>query len=361
MIRRMVRNEVVMPQGTVFDLSTTAILFDPHLASASHWREVHRYRRRQHEEWGLRSEAPSDAEYECFVRARYNAGSYMQWLARECDMVVGSIDIYCAAGDAIPGANPSKASLIGYVLNAYRKRGHGRGLLKAVCSGAPDFVTAFDVLVTDEDGVRLMERAGGILHERWIKSRLIFKSIDRDILRAISTTALEAQVNVQLGVYGPHIEPTISRKIQPLYHRLAREALKDAGTLVERRSARNPAERGNAAEDETYRVVAVVWHGDVEPIAFSEARWRPRKDKVATHTLTGVSSSWRGRGLAKAAKAALVCDLGQRFPELDGVISVNAARNGPIRAVNAHLGFVASQYTSTYSVARGTLNANMST
>jgi GNAT superfamily N-acetyltransferase len=67
---------------------------------------------------------------------------------------------------------------------------------------------------------------------------------------------------------------------------------------------------------------------------FSITTARP---KVAAHDMTGVRRSWRGRGVARALKAAQIgWAKANGFEELH---TRNDERNAPIRRLNAQLGY----------------------
>jgi GNAT superfamily N-acetyltransferase len=73
---------------------------------------------------------------------------------------------------------------------------------------------------------------------------------------------------------------------------------------------------------------------DDEVIGYGRLAWMDRADRIGDHAMLAVRRSWRGRGIAKALKAAqIVWALDNGLSELR---TGNEDRNAPARAVNAN-------------------------
>lgn len=63
----------------------------------------------------------------------------------------------------------------------------------------------------------------------------------------------------------------------------------------------------------------------------------PRMSKVAWHGMTAVARDWRGRGVARALKAATISWAAAN--EVEALDTANDIDNAPMRAVNGRLGY----------------------
>lgn len=72
-------------------------------------------------------------------------------------------------------------------------------------------------------------------------------------------------------------------------------------------------------------------------VGYANLQLQPGNDRVAWHGMTGVARSWRGRGVARALKAATI-----RWAIENGLEALEGANdidNAPMRAVNERLGY----------------------
>ena len=71
--------------------------------------------------------------------------------------------------------------------------------------------------------------------------------------------------------------------------------------------------------------------------------------------LTAVARPWRGRGLAKAVKAAIARLIREHHPDVRFITTSNANVNAPMLAINARLGFTEHRGAAVYQIAIGAL------
>jgi RimJ/RimL family protein N-acetyltransferase len=90
-------------------------------------------------------------------------------------------------------------------------------------------------------------------------------------------------------------------------------------------------------------------HGD-EVAAMCDANWDGRFPERVYQQLTAVARPWRGKGLAKGLKAAMLRLIRARHPEARTMITNNAEVNPAIRSINERLGFTEHRRESTYQV-----------
>jgi GNAT superfamily N-acetyltransferase len=101
-------------------------------------------------------------------------------------------------------------------------------------------------------------------------------------------------------------------------------------------------------------LVVMLLDGD-EVAAVCNAHWDARFGERVHQALTAVARRWRGRGLAKGVKAAMLQLVQARCPQARTIITSNAEMNGPILAINQRLGFVTHRRHGHYQIDLQTL------
>jgi GNAT superfamily N-acetyltransferase len=94
-------------------------------------------------------------------------------------------------------------------------------------------------------------------------------------------------------------------------------------------------------------------------VAMSEASWDSRHPAVACQILTAIARPWRGRGLARAIKAAILRQIRAANPDAREVRTFNAESNAPILAVNRRLGFTVLRRHVDYQITRAEMDARL--
>jgi GNAT superfamily N-acetyltransferase len=87
----------------------------------------------------------------------------------------------------------------------------------------------------------------------------------------------------------------------------------------------------------------------------SEASWNSQTAETAFQAFTGVARPWRGRGLARALKAALLRQVHTVHPEAKTMRTSNAEANAAMLSINQRVGFRPHLHYSEYQVTRAEL------
>ena len=88
----------------------------------------------------------------------------------------------------------------------------------------------------------------------------------------------------------------------------------------------------------------------------SEASWDARGPCLASQQLTAVARPWRGRGLAKALKAAMPRQIRENHPEVEAMSTGNGEMNVTMRSINARVGFKMHRQFVEYQAGRDALD-----
>ena len=73
-------------------------------------------------------------------------------------------------------------------------------------------------------------------------------------------------------------------------------------------------------------------------VAICEAIWDARIPDRVYQTMTAVARPWRGRGLAKGVKAAMLRLIRERHPDIQFITTSNANLDASISSINKRLG-----------------------
>jgi len=88
----------------------------------------------------------------------------------------------------------------------------------------------------------------------------------------------------------------------------------------------------------------------------TEAMWDSRTPTVVYQQFTAIARPWRGRGLAKALKAAILRQVHESHPEAEIMRTGNAETNAVMRAINARAGFKPHRRLVEYQISREKLD-----
>lgn len=224
---------------------------------------------------------------------------------------------------------------------AYRRRGIGRRLAGAVAEAALADGRRLLLMQTVDRvpaGERFMEAAGGRRGMAKHVNQLVLDEVDAELLAAWSEARPEA---FEIGVWdGPYPEEDMAG-IVTLYEvmntaphdDLEVEAVQWTPEMVRQ------IERYQLAGDKK-RWVAYARERDSGRFAgFSEVELLSSRPQIVNQGNTGVLPQYRGRGLGKALKAAMLRKLLAEWPGGRYVRTGNADSNAPMLGINHALGF----------------------
>jgi len=228
-----------------------------------------------------------------------------------------------------------------YLLEPYRRKGIGTRLLKQVY----DFVIEHNkkLLVSgsdNEDGKAFLETIGAQVALSGVDSRLQLKNVD---WKMIDSWAKE----------GPKKSPESSLEIvQKIPEEILEEFCKvytevtnqqplgelDVGALVfTPESYRSMEEMFEKMNRTWITIIAKESNGKISGL--TEMRYNPERTTMISQILTGVQQEYRGRGIGKWLKAAMLLYVREKYPEVNIITTGNATTNAPMLSINNRLGF----------------------
>ena len=100
----------------------------------------------------------------------------------------------------------------------------------------------------------------------------------------------------------------------------------------------------------------VLRDGAGHVVGLTESGWDARTPDRVGQQLTATDPAWRGRGVARALKAAMFRQIRDHHPEVALMITGNAEVNAPMLSINRRVGFKVHRRTVDYPVTRNALD-----
>lgn len=335
------------------------IPFDVDTASRETWAAFHAHRRAVAAELHPDDPIWSDAECAYEMRRANPLWAWRRWLAFDGSAVAGS------AGARFRRAGTPNAQEYAPFLNCdgavsadARRRGVGTLLLRQVHALMRATDKSVLTLSADTDaGHGFLTHAGATAKLSTLESRTLLRDIDWPCLRAWEDAA------GHLGlVFERHAGRVPREKLAPLLPVLT-ALISDVplGSLeipplrLEIESYDRWYEGMDRTEGAHHLVLLRAPEGTV--IGMSEASWDIRSPKIVYQYFTAIARPWRGRGLARAIKAAMLRQIGCVHPGAEEMRTFNAESNAPILSVNRRLGFSVQRRHVDYQITRTELDA----
>lgn len=332
--------------------------FDPDRATAAQWAEYHAYRRARHVEDLPDDPLFGDAEFEQVLRTRSPLVESHRFVARDHGVLAGNL-ILSHRREGTPGHADFAAfvDVFGGVLQAHRRRGVATALLgtaHAFMARAGQTTATFKVHHAASNA--FLQAIGATQKHRMAENRLPFEGLDAPTLARWEAEAATAANGLRWELHAGRVPMARLAELMAPFTELINE--QPLGAL------QTPRIR---YELEGY----VSWYADMDRrggehflvllldgddvAAMCDASWDRRFPDRVYQGLTAVARPWRGRGLAKGVKAAMLALVRARHPQTRLMVTHNANVNAPMLSINRRLGFAVHQENTMYQIDRDTL------
>jgi GNAT superfamily N-acetyltransferase len=332
--------------------------FDPHEARAEQWAAFHRYRRAVAAELEPEDPLLSDEEKKSEMQQISPLWEYQRWLALEGEEIIGSAIVSFRRAQTPNAAEHAPFLFGGGSIRAEaRRRGAGTLLLREIHS----LMSALDKRVLTLEahtaaGHAFLACAGAIPKFTVVENRAVLAELDWGRLLQWEDAA------GMLGHVWEHYSDRVPRdrliELLPQFTALATGLpvgeLEMAPIRYEIEAYDRWYEEIEPAGGAHHMIVLRAPCGKVSGI--SEARWDARTPEFVQQQITAVADQWRGRGLARSLKAAMLRQIRTHDPEVKFVSTVNAETNTAILAINERVGFTKHRRTVSYQITRTALD-----
>ncbi|CAA2106552.1 GNAT family N-acetyltransferase [Variovorax paradoxus] len=344
---------------------TVTTVFDPQRASEADWDRALACWRLRHAEDHPHGPVPADADTRHAVLRHDPLHVVHRVLAAGPDGEwVGSLNAsFRREGTPEHEAFAPFVDAWGGVLRAHQRRGVASTLLRALLALMNAHGKSIATFRTHRpEGHAFLQAIGAVEKHRSVENRMRFAGLDWQALARWRSDGFAPAHGLRADVHAGRVPfERLATLIAPLS-----QLLGDAPT--------GKLERPPMLYDlEGYR----SWYADLdqrggdhflvllldgdEVAAVCDANWTPRLPDRMYQNLTAVARRWRGKGLAKGVKAAMLQLVREHHPEVTLAVTSNAEVNAPMLAINRQLGFEAHRHDGLYQIGTEGLTAFLST
>ena len=327
--------------------------FDPNSATPAEWAAVHVFRRARNEEDTPDEPVPEDGEFERQTRHRWPLYENRRWYAWAGDEIAGTIGAnFRREGTA--DYDDYAAYLYGWcgVSTHRRRQGIATDLLRPLRNFMHErnkSVATFETSLPD--GHAFLTAIGGALKHEQIESRAPAANVDWAMLARCRDAAIPKDAQLHWEVHADRVPRKRIESLIPQFEALNTDLPLGELDVPPIRSELSAwlawyEELDRHGGDHT---LIMLVEGD-EIAAVCELAWDARYPDRVYQMLTAVARPWRGRGLAKGVKAAMMQLIHDRHPDIRFIATSNANVNAPILSINKRLGFAEHRRTASYQI-----------
>jgi GNAT superfamily N-acetyltransferase len=337
------------------------VRFDPRAASRADWSAMHTYRRARSQEASPGDPVPSDEQFEEDAREHDPHGELLRFVAKTPGAIVGSAWSFVFHQDSPNFAERARFLDAHFaVLAPWRGRGIGTRLLAAVHAlmRAHDKQTL--TLATHEpDGHGFLRRVGAAEKTCSFENRLSVDGVDWALLARWESAAHAAVAGARFECFGPRVPldlyESMSSTFEALWQDIPFDQLEHPPLRFEMERLKEwyrQLDRMGGAHE-----LMLLRDREGSVVGLTEVAWMARTPDRAFQMLTGVCRDWRGLGLARGLKAAMLRHIRDRYPAVRLVVTYNARSNAAMLAVNKKLGCRVHRQNGAYQIDREAIGA----
>jgi len=336
--------------------------FLPLEASAQEWGKFHEYRHLRHaEERPDDPITPDDIVEKRMKRENpfYDSRYFGHWESGEIVSLLETTAVRPAAPDYANNKHIFWANAA--VLAPHRRVGIGKGWVETVLGLASQFdASTISSWTEEDDGHAFLKWLGAT--EKLVESenRLDFTKIDWGMVEKWISDGPAQSPGTKLEFFESSLPDEVLEQYSPVYTRILNTIPKDEATfgddIVTPETFKFYRSRREDLGHHHHTYITREPDGAIS--GMTEMMFQPEKPHYVYQDLTGVIPEYRGRGLGKWLKAAMLDYVRQTLPDTHWVITGNANSNGPMLAINHALGFKAYRGQSNYEIDVKTLESS---
>ncbi len=333
--------------------------FDAQTAGPAQWAAFHRYRRAVAAELRPGDPLPSDEEAQSQMQQIFSLWESRYWLALLETEVIGFVHVSFRRPETPNAAEHAPFLFGGGAVRAEaRRRRAGTLLLREIHS----LMSALDKRVLTVQahaapGHAFLTHAGAVPKFTLVENRAVLAELDWRRLRL-----WEEAVETQGLVWECHAGRVPRGELLALLPQFTAFAADLPVGELEMPPIRYEIESYDQGYEEMDRVggahhLIVLRAPGGKVAGISEALWDSQTPEFAQQQITAVARQWRGRGLARALKAAILRQIRSHHPDVKFVSTANADTNTAILAINARVGFTEHRRNVSYQITLAALDA----
>ncbi len=322
------------------------VSFDPQRATREEWARFHAYRRERHAETDPDDPLLADATVEAQQRKPDTAWKELGFPVVDVDGSdewIGWQTLEFARPEG-PGYEKNKHILWVWIslLPSYRRQGIGQRLLREAANFARERGKSLVVSFAEEaSGLAFWRAVGAQDAQRDRQSWLDLDEVDWTMVEQWAAEGPERSPASKLVWFTNRIDDEGIEEwctaFTEVWNMMPRDDL-DIGDEVFTPERVRQTEAGIAEGGGTI-LTAVTREEDGTISGLTVMGYFPEEDWMIHQWMTGVRRPYRGRGLGKWIKAAMLLRVREEFPQVRVVRTGNAFSNAPMLSINERLGF----------------------
>ncbi len=228
------------------------------------------------------------------------------------------------------------------VLGPYRRAGIGLRFLQKALELADKYDRSLLVGHTEEDDGKSFLRAIGAKFARTSRqSRLPLELMDWEMIERWAEEGPVRSPDTSILWFGNRLDEeyleAYSELFTEVYNDAPRDELETGDLIVTPESLREWEAKFDASGGRA--ILGVTRESDGALSGMTEMAYWPEEKAMIRQFMTGVSRPYRGRGLGKWLKAAMLLKVREEYPQVGTVVTDNATTNAAMLAINSRLGF----------------------
>ncbi|HUT80066.1 MAG TPA: GNAT family N-acetyltransferase [Candidatus Bathyarchaeia archaeon] len=320
--------------------------FDPLTASREEWVRYHEFRKLKQKEENPNDPISSDESCENSIKAnvQYPEADIKLYyvLHTRTNKQIGEFD-QAVINEVSPSYEATKhlIQFSIYILPEYRLQGIGSELLKMITSEA--LKRKKSLLITNTDclsGKAFLEKIGAQIALAGVENRLLLENIDWSMVEQWVHEGEKRSPTSKIDVF-----TTIPDEIIEAYCNAYTEVVNqqplgelDVGQIITTPEIYRQQEKMFVEMGRIWMTM-ICTEADGSISGLTEVRYNPSRDTIISQLMTGVISEYRGRGIGKWLKAAMLLKIREEFPKVKTITTGNANSNAPMLSINNRLGF----------------------
>ena len=334
---------------------------DPNTASREWWRRFHAYRRIRHVEARPEDPFTPDDLMEAWMRNHDPFKFRRLFYIDDAERLVSTLLVFAhKPGTPDYDGNKHLLQVDGDVLKECRRRGLGRCWVPMILRLMKEHgCTVLTVSTEEDDGHAFLKWLGADARLIERESRLVFTQLDWQMVKQWVQEGERRNPDTKLILYEDRVPaevlPEFCRALTAMVDTAPVEDLDHGGEVFTPETEEERVSQLALMKGVRHTYITKESGGAISGI--TDVVYMPYEGDRIRQGFTGVGTAYRGRGLGKWVKAAMLQYLLGKYPDTRWVMTGNAKSNDPMLAINYKLGFRLHRENVTYQISKEKLEA----